>query len=61
MLDADTVEWFEENDGLTRENGDAFRRYVIGIGGSAEPLASYRAWRGRDARVEPLLERRGLL
>ena len=25
VLDADTVEWFEENGGLTRENGDRFR------------------------------------
>jgi peptidyl-dipeptidase Dcp len=60
VLDADTVEWFEQNGGLTRENGDAYRRYVIGIGGSADPLESYRAWRGRDAPIEPLLRRRGL-
>ena len=25
VLDADTVEWFKENGGLRRENGDAFR------------------------------------
>ena len=38
-----------ENGGLTRENGDRYRRYVIGIGGAADPLASYREFRGRDA------------
>ncbi|RUQ97517.1 M3 family metallopeptidase [Labedella endophytica] len=61
VLDADTVEWFRENGGLTRENGDRFRRYVLGIGGSADPIASYREFRGRDADITPLLTRRGLL
>jgi peptidyl-dipeptidase Dcp len=60
VLDADTVEWFKESGGLTRENGDRYRQYVIGIGGSADPLASYREFRGRDADLAPLLRRRGL-
>jgi peptidyl-dipeptidase Dcp len=60
VLDADTVEWFEENGGLTRENGDLYRRYVIGIGGTRDPLESYVEWRGRRAPIEPLLRRRGL-
>jgi len=61
VLDADTVAWFEDNGGLTRENGDLYRTYVIGIGGTTDPLASYAAWRGRPAPIEPLLERRGLV
>ena len=60
VLDADTVEWFEENSGLTRENGDRFRRLLLGVGGSTDPLEAYRAFRGRDAVIEPLLARRGL-
>ena len=60
VLDADTVEWFKESGGLTRENGDRYRRYVIGIGGSADPLESYREFRGREADLAPLLRRRGL-
>ncbi len=61
VLDADTVAWFRANGGLTRENGEAYLRHVIGIGGTRDPLESYAAWRGRPAPVEPLLERRGLL
>ena len=61
VLDADTVAWFKENGGLTRENGDRYRRHVIGIGGAADPLASYREFRGRDADPRHLLQRRGLL
>ncbi|PWN03020.1 peptidase M3 [Nocardioides silvaticus] len=60
VLDADTVKWFEENGGLTRENGALYEKYVIGIGGTKDPLTSYAEWRGRPAPIEPLLERRGL-
>ena len=60
VLDADTVEWFKENGGLTRANGDHFRSRLLGVGGSKDPLEAYRDFRGRDAVIEPLLERRGL-
>lgn len=60
VLDADTVDWFEENGGLTRANGERFRREILAPGGSRDPLASFRALRGRDAEVGPLLRRRGL-
>ncbi|WP_349897865.1 M3 family metallopeptidase [Parafrigoribacterium soli] len=60
VLDADTVEWFKENGGLTRENGDRFRTLLLGVGGSKDPLEAYRDFRGRDAVIEPLLKRRGL-
>lgn len=60
VLDADTVEWFTRNGGLTRANGDRFRSLLLGVGGSKDPLEAYREFRGRDAVIEPLLARRGL-
>lgn len=60
VLDADTVEWFRGNGGLTRENGDRFRARLLGVGGSKDPLEAYRDFRGRDADITPLLKRRGL-
>lgn len=60
VLDADTVEWFRSNGGLTRANGDRFRELVLGVGGSKDPLEAYREFRGRDAEIGPLLKRRGL-
>ncbi|NYF17098.1 peptidyl-dipeptidase Dcp [Microbacterium sp. AK009] len=60
VLDADTVEWFRENGGLTRGNGDRFRQRLLGVGGSKDPLEAYRDFRGRDAEITPLLRRRGL-
>jgi peptidyl-dipeptidase Dcp len=59
-LDADTVEWFKENGGLLRKNGDHFRATLLSRGGSADAMDLFRNFRGRDAKIEPLLERRGL-
>jgi peptidyl-dipeptidase Dcp len=59
-LDADTVEWFNENGGLLRKNGDRFRKMLLSKGGTMDAMQMYRAFRGRDADVKPLLERRGL-
>ena len=59
-LDADTVEWFKENGGLSRKNGDYFRKMLLSKGGTMDAMEMYRKFRGRDARIEPLLDRRGL-
>ncbi len=60
VLDADTVEWFKENGGMTRENGQHFRDTLLSRGGSAEALSLFRDFAGREPNVEPLLVRRGL-
>ncbi|QNA90916.1 M3 family metallopeptidase [Massilia sp. Dwa41.01b] len=59
-LDADTVEWFKENGGLSRKNGDHFRKTLLSRGGTTEAMNLFRDFRGRDPIIEPLLERRGL-
>ncbi|TQO21020.1 peptidyl-dipeptidase Dcp [Rhodoglobus vestalii] len=60
VLDADSVEWFTNNGGLTRENGDRFRSLLLAVGGSKNPLEAFRDFRGQDAELQPLLTRRGL-
>jgi peptidyl-dipeptidase Dcp len=59
-LAADTVEWFKQNGGLQRKNGDHFRATLLSRGGSADAMDLYRSFSGRDATIGPLLERRGL-
>jgi peptidyl-dipeptidase Dcp len=61
VLDADTVDWFKENGGLTRANGDHFRSTLLARGGSINSMQMFRNFRSRDATIEPLLKRRGLL
>ncbi|MBS0590622.1 MAG: M3 family metallopeptidase, partial [Proteobacteria bacterium] len=61
VLRDDAFYGFREHGGMTRENGQRFRNMILSRGGT-EPLDElYRAWRGRDPSVEPLLEVRGLV
>jgi peptidyl-dipeptidase Dcp len=60
VLDHDAFQWFRENGGLTRENGQTFRDKILSIGHSRDLAAAYREFRGKDPSVEPLLEHRGL-
>lgn len=60
VLDADSVEWFKENGGLSRKNGDWFRAKLLSRGGSEDAMTTFRQFRGREPQIEPLLKRRGL-
>ncbi len=60
VLDADSVEWFKQNGGLTRKNGDHFRATLLSRGGSEDAVTLFKSFSGREPYVEPLLVRRGL-
>jgi peptidyl-dipeptidase Dcp len=61
VLDANTVKWIKENGGLTRENGDHLRATLLSQGGSQDALKLFRDFAGHEPKIEPLLERRGLV
>ncbi len=60
VIDDDAYYWFKEHGGMTRANGQRFRDMVLSRAGTEDSAELYRAFRGRDAVVEPLLEERGL-
>ena len=60
ILDDDAFEWFTENGGLTRANGQRFRDKMLGPGYVADPMAMYRDFRGRDPSAKALERQRGL-
>jgi peptidyl-dipeptidase Dcp len=60
VLDHDAFQWFTEHGGMTRENGRRFRDMILSRGDTQEMSSLYRAFSGRDPRVEPLLDFRGL-
>lgn len=60
MLHHDAYNWFEENGGMTRENGQRFRDMVLSRGNTMELESMYKAWRGSDPKIEPMLKARGL-
>jgi peptidyl-dipeptidase Dcp len=61
MLDDDAYQWFEDHGGLTRANGDRFRQMVLSRGNTEELPEMYKAWRGAEPKIEPMLRDRGLL
>jgi peptidyl-dipeptidase Dcp len=61
VLDADSVEWFKQNGGLSRKNGDHFRDTLLSRGGSEDAVTLFKNFSGREPYVEPLLIRRGLV
>ena len=61
MLDDDAYQWFEDNGGITRANGDRFRQMILSRGNTEDLTKMYAAWRGKDPSVEPMMKYRGLL
>lgn len=60
MLADDGFQWFVEQGGLSRENGQKFREGILSRGNSTDLAELYRQWRGHDPLIEPMLKNRGL-
>ncbi len=60
MLHHDAYNWFENNGGLTRENGQRIRDMVLSRGNTLAVEEMYKKWRGSDPKIEPMLKARGL-
>jgi peptidyl-dipeptidase Dcp len=59
VLDADGFEAFKEKGLFDQATAKSFRENILARGGTADPMQLYRAFRGRDPEVEPLLHNRG--
>ncbi len=60
VLDADAFSLFREKGVFDRETGLRFRRQILEKGDTEDPAELFRAFRGRDPQLEPLLARQGL-
>jgi Zn-dependent oligopeptidases len=60
MLDRDSRKWFRDNGGLTRANGDHYRKTVLSRGGTMDYFEMFQNFAGRQPDVQPMLEARGL-
>ncbi len=61
MLDDDAYQWFEDHGGLTRANGDRFRKMVLSQGNTQDLGKMYAAWLGAEPSTAPMLKDRGLV
>jgi len=60
MLADDGYQWFVENGGLTRANGDRFRQMVLSRGNTEDLAKMYESWRGAPPNTKAMLKNRGL-
>ncbi|EPJ7335602.1 peptidyl-dipeptidase Dcp [Citrobacter amalonaticus] len=60
MLADDGYQWFVEQGGLTRDNGQRFRDAILSRGNSEDLERLYPAWRGSEPQIEHMLKHRGL-
>ncbi|HXA36322.1 MAG TPA: peptidyl-dipeptidase Dcp [Steroidobacteraceae bacterium] len=59
MLNDDAYQWFDDHGGMSRANGDRFRRMILSQGNTQELAALYQAWRGKPPTIDAMMKYRG--
>lgn len=60
VLDADGYEAFKEKGIFDQETATSFRKNILEMGGTQDPMELYKKFRGREPKVDALLVDRGL-
>lgn len=61
LLNADAWDWITTHGGMTRENGDRFRKYILSVGNSVDLNQAYKDFAGRTPDIKPLLKNKGFI
>ncbi len=61
VLSADAYSVFEENGVFDPATGARFREEILAVGGSRPALESFKAFRGREPRIDALLRHNGMI
>ncbi|HET8828944.1 MAG TPA: peptidyl-dipeptidase Dcp, partial [Pelobium sp.] len=61
MLDNDAYSWFEENGGMTAQNGQRFRDMILSTGNTLDYNKMFLDFRGHNPDIMPMLKNRGLV
>ena len=61
LLNADAWDWITTHGGMTRENGDRFRKYILSVGNSVDLNQAYKDFTGRTPDIKPLLKNKGFI
>ena len=61
VLDADAFAYFKEKGIFNKEVATKFKENVLSKGGTENPMDLYKRFRGAEPKIEPLLERAGLI
>ncbi|MGB5385924.1 MAG: M3 family metallopeptidase [Eudoraea sp.] len=61
VLDADAFDYFKEKGIFSRDVAEKFKEHILSKGGTEKPMVLYKRFRGREPKIEALLERAGLM
>ena len=61
LLNSSAWDWIKTHGGMTRENGDRFRKYILSIGNSVDLNQAFRDFTGRNPEIKPLLQNKGFV
>jgi peptidyl-dipeptidase Dcp len=51
VLNSAAWDWIKNNGGMTRENGDRFRKYILSVGNSVDLNQAFRDFAGRTQKL----------
>ena len=60
-LDYNAFDWMKANGGMTRENGERFRKYILSVGNSVDLNQAFKDFIGHEMQIEPYLKNAGLI
>jgi len=58
-LDYNAFDWMEANGGMTRENGERFRKFILSVGNSVDLNKAFKDFIGHEMEVAPYLKNAG--
>jgi peptidyl-dipeptidase Dcp len=61
VLDQDAFDYFKQKGLFNKEAALRFRRCILEMDGREDPVEMYKNFLGREAKMEPLLKKRGLI
>ena len=59
-LDYNAFDWLQANGGMTRANGERFRKYILSVGNSLDLNKAFKEFIGHDMQIEPYLKNTGM-
>ena len=61
MLNSNAWDWISKNGGMTRANGDRFRKYILSVGNSVDLNTAFKQFTGKNPDIKPLLKDKGFI
>lgn len=61
VLNAAAWDYISKNGGMTRQNGDRFRQYILSVGNSVDLNKAFKDFTGKDPDINPLLRNKGFI